>query len=98
MLVIALLPFILLTLLGMAAIWLLPAAFTRAGVWFVLLNAAGSVNDLALAAWVFFQPDSALVHNGGRDAAIYRADKVDPSWPALRDRVRVVLERTLVKP
>jgi hypothetical protein len=98
MLVIALLPFVLLTLLGTAAVWLLPAAFTRAGVWFVLLNAAGAINDLALAAWVFFQPDSALVHNGGRDAVIYRPEEVDPSRHGLRDRVRVVLERTLVKP
>jgi hypothetical protein len=98
MIAISIAPFLLLSLLGFLFLVLLPAAFAHLLVWFVLFNSVGSINDVAVAAWVFFQPDSALIQNNGRELKIYRvAGEVNPTLQ-LRDRIRVFLERVWTKP
>jgi hypothetical protein len=98
MISISIAPFLLLTLLGFLFLVTLPAVFTRLLVWFILLNGAGSINDVAVAAWVFFQPDSTLIQNDGLSIRIYRVEgKGEPSL-SLRDRIREFLEKVWIKP
>jgi hypothetical protein len=98
MIAISIAPFLILTLLGFLLLAMLPAAFTRLFVWFILLNGVGSINDVAVTAWIFFQPDSALIQNDGREIRIYRAEGGVNLTLKLRDRIRVFLERVWIKP
>jgi hypothetical protein len=90
-------PLVALTVIGVLVMAIISPALASLTVWFILLNAAGSVNDAAVAAWVFFQPDTALIHNNGRAMAIYRAGPEDCDRSSRRDRIRVLLEKALVK-
>jgi hypothetical protein len=98
MIAISIAPFLILTLLGFLLLVMLPAAFTRLSVWFILLNGVGSINDVAVTTWIFFQPDSALIQNDGREIRIYRAEGGVNLTLKLRDRIRVFLERVWIKP
>ena len=98
MIAISVAPFLILTLLGFLLLVMLPIAFTRLSVWFILLNGVGSINDVAVATWIFFQPASALIQNDGREIRIYRAIGEDNLTLKLRDRIRVFLERVWIKP
>jgi hypothetical protein len=97
MIAISIAPFLFLTLLGILMIVILPTAFTRLSVWFILLNGVGSINDGAVAAWVYFQPDTALIQNTGREIRIYRAEAAVSPASKRRDRIRVFLEKVWTK-
>jgi hypothetical protein len=65
--------------------------------WGVLFNVAGSVNDVAVALWLSLQPDTVLVKNSGNTLSIYRASDSQALEMGVRKRLRVLLERTLLK-
>jgi len=98
MIAISVAPFLILTVLGFLLLVMLPTAFARLSVWFILLNGVGSINDVAVATWIFFQPDSSLFQNDGREIRIYRAEGEGNLTLKLRDRIRVFLERVWIKP
>lgn len=97
MIVISAAPLVSLTVLGVLLLVILPPVLASLPIWFMLLNAAGSVNDVAVAVWVFFQPDSALIHNSGRAMEIYRAGMEGCGEMGYRDRIRMQLEKALGK-
>ena len=98
MIAISIAPFLILTLLGFLLLVILPTAFARLSVWLILLNGVGSINDVAVTTWIFFQPDSALIQNDGREIRIYRAQGGVNLTMKLRDRIRIFLERVWIKP
>ena len=91
-------PLVSLTVLGVLLLVILPPTLASLPVWLMLVNAAGSVNDAAVAAWVFFQPDSAVIHNNGRSMEVYRTEREDCGPSGTRERIRMLLEKAFVKP
>ncbi len=91
-------PLVSLTVLGVLMLLILPPTLASLPLWLMLVNAAGSVNDAAVAAWVFFQPDSAVIHNNGRSMEVYRTEKEDCGPSGTRERIRMLLEKAFVKP
>jgi hypothetical protein len=98
MIAISIAPFLSLTLLGCLLLVMLPSVFARLFVWFILFNGVGSINDVAVSTWIFFQPDSALIQNNGREIRIYRVKGETQLASNLRDRIRVALEKVWIKP
>jgi hypothetical protein len=97
MLIMSLAPFLLLTFIGLIFLTFTSGEFFRMTLWFVILNAVGSVNDLAVAGWLFFQPETALIENSGLTMAIYRANDEQSKQPGTKEKVRALLERYLLK-
>ena len=97
MLVMSLSPFLLLSMVGIIFLSFTSGEFFRMMLWAVLLNAVGSINDLAVAGWLFFQPDTALIENSGQALAIYRASDEQSKRLGAKEKVRVFMERYLAK-
>jgi hypothetical protein len=97
MLIMSLSPFLLLSMIGIMFLSFASGEFFRMTLWVVLLNAVGSINDLAVAGWLFFQPDTALIENSGQALAIYRASNEQPKKSGAKEKMRAIMERYLVK-
>lgn len=97
MLIMSLSPFLLLTMIGIIFLNFASGEFFRMTLWAVLLNAVGSINDMAVAGWLFFQPDSALIENSGQALAIYRVRDEPSKWPGTKEKVRVFMEWYLMR-
>lgn len=97
MLIMSLSPFLLLSVIGIIFLSFTSGEFFRMMLWAVLLNAVGSINDLAVAGWLFFQPDTALIENSGQALAIYRASDEQSKRLGAKEKVRVFMERYLMK-
>jgi hypothetical protein len=97
MLIMSLAPFLLLTFIGLILLTFTSGEFFRMTLWVVILNAVGSVNDLAVAGWLLFQPDTALIENSGQALAIYRVRDEPSKRPGAKEKMRVYMERYLMK-
>lgn len=75
-LVIGIAPFLLLTLLGLGLLFILSSSLALIMVGLMTVNAMGATGDLAVCALALFQPQSALVHDGGLEISIYRPAKI----------------------
>ena len=74
-LVVALAPLVLVTLLGVLAALVVPAAWLK-GVWLLLiLNTSGAVGDLWVVGWLLRQPESCLANDHGDAVTLYL-----PKW------------------
>ncbi len=70
-LVTALAPLVLISLIGILLFLFVPAGWL-ASVWFVLvINAAGSVGDLAVAVWLLRQPSTCLAQDTGSAVTLF---------------------------
>jgi hypothetical protein len=96
MLIMSLSPFLLLSLVGVILLRFTSGEFFQMTLWAMLLNAAGAINDLAVAGWLFFQPGTALIENNGQALAIYRINTA-PHKIGAKEKIRVLVERYLVK-
>ena len=96
MLIMSLSPFLLLSVIGIILLRFTSGEFFQMTLWAVLLNAVGAVNDLAVAGWLFFQPDTALIENSGQALSIYRINDGHSQKNGTREKIRVFLERYLV--
>jgi hypothetical protein len=97
MLAMSLSPFFLISIVGIIFLSFTSGEFFRMTFWVVLLNAAGAINDLAVAGWLFFQPDTALVENSGQALSIYRTNNGQPKRFGTKEKIRVFMERYLTK-
>ena len=97
MMIMSLAPFLLLSMIGITSLCFTSGEFFRMTLWAVLLNAVGSINDLAVAGWLFFQPDTALIENSGQALTIYRASDEQTIRTGAKEKMRVFLERYLAK-
>lgn len=76
-LVIALAPFLLLTVLGLLLITVVPAGWFFTLLVLVAVNASGAVGDVAIAIWVFLQPRDCLARDQGDEVTLYLPIKVE---------------------
>jgi hypothetical protein len=97
MLAMSLAPFCSLSILGIFLLSVTSGGLFRMILWAVLLNAIGSVNDLAVAAWVFLQPDTVLMKNSGLALSIYRTSDEQAQRLGVKENMRGFIERHLVK-
>jgi hypothetical protein len=97
MLIMLLSPFLLLSITGIIFLSFTSGEFFRMMLWAVLLNAAGAINDLAVAGWLFFQPDTTLIENSGQALSIYRTNDGQSKQFGTKEKVRVFMERYLIK-
>ena len=71
----ALAPLILISLIGILLFLFVPTGWL-ASVWFVLvINAAGSVGDLAVAVWLLRQPSTCLAQDTGSAVTLFVPEK-----------------------
>ncbi len=70
-LAVGLAPFVLLTLLGMAGVLILPTRTLPIVLLALTINAAGSVGDLAVVAWLLTKADTILVNDEGDRFTLY---------------------------
>ncbi len=70
--IVGLAPLVLITFMGLLLLPVVPSV----AVWPILLmmtaNAAGAVGDMAMAVWLLFQPETALIRDVGDAITIYR--------------------------
>lgn len=78
-LVVALAPFLLLSLLGLILLTWLPPAGIPGLLLFLVLNDGGAAGDLAVAAWLLTQPASCLAQDTGQAIVLYRTNSENPS-------------------
>lgn len=91
-------PLLVLSMLGILLLCLAsPGIFFKMLIWAILLNAIGAVNDLAVAAWVFFQPATVLIKNSGLALSIYRIPDDQSQKTDIKARIRGFMERRLIK-
>lgn len=76
----ALAPLLVLTVLGLAAVRLVPLSMAWIWVFFLLFNVAGSVSDVRVAAWLLRHPASARILDGGEVMTVFAPGPV-PSPP-----------------
>jgi hypothetical protein len=97
MLIMLLSPFLLLSMIGIIFLSFSSGEFFRTTLWIVILNAAGSINDLAVAGWLFFQPDTALIENTGQALTIYRQGEEQSARLGAKEKIREFMERYVAK-
>jgi hypothetical protein len=73
--VVGLMPFVLLTFLGLAVATLVPAAAAAWVLLAVVANAGGAAGDLMAAVWLLKQPSETLMHDTGLALTIYQPGK-----------------------
>ncbi len=81
---IALAPFVLITVAGLALLSLVPAVFVPALVLVVAVNAAESAGDVAVVMWLIVQPSNTLVQDKGYMERIHaaRTGSIRQTWYA----------------
>jgi hypothetical protein len=97
MIIVSLSPLCLLSITGILIFSIAPGGLLRMTLWATLLNAVGSVNDLAVATWIFFQPDTVMVKNSGRALSIYRIGDERAHRRGIIESVRIFMEQYLIK-
>ena len=65
-------PFVVITLVGVALLFVVPAAVVPPLLFIIVSNAAGAVGDFLMIAWLLRQPREALVKDTGSAITIYR--------------------------
>lgn len=90
-------PIVLLSAIGVLLLSFASPPVLQIILWGVLFNVAGSVNDVAVALLLILQPDTVLVKNSGNTLSIYRASDRQDLDMGVKERLRVLLERTLLK-
>lgn len=73
--IVGLMPFVLLTFLGLAVAALVPAAVAAWVLLAVVANAGGAAGDLMAAVWLLRQPSETLMHDTGLALTIYQPEK-----------------------
>jgi hypothetical protein len=94
-LVVSAAPVCVLTAIGALVLSVAPALVVRMAFWGMMCNLAGSVNDVAVATWVYLQPASVLVRNSGTALSVYRTSDQQGHEPMTKKRLRALLERSL---
>jgi hypothetical protein len=97
MIIMSLSPFCLLSIIGILILNIAPGGLLRMTLWATLLNAVGTVNDLAVATWIFFHPDTVLVKNSGWALSIYRIGDEQAHRRGIIENVRIFMEHYLIK-
>lgn len=69
--VVALAPFVLLTLAGVLLMWLLPVSTAPPLLFGILMNAGGSAGDFAVILWLIGRPSGVLIRDIGDSVSIY---------------------------
>ena len=70
-LLVGLAPLVVLSVVGMALVPFVPVSVLFVVLVVVVMNAAGSVGDLVMTAWVIVRPKSALVRDAGDAITLY---------------------------
>jgi hypothetical protein len=97
MIIMSLSPLCLLSIIGILIFSIAPGGLLRMTLWATLLNAAGSVNDLAVATWIFFQPGTVMIKNSGRALSIYKKRNDQVHKHGIIESVRIFMEQYLIK-
>lgn len=69
--VVALAPLVILTALGVAALWAVPASWILPLLLLVTLNASGAIGDILISFWTLWLPKDALIQDFGDGVSVY---------------------------
>ena len=69
--VVALAPLVILTALGVAALWVVPASCILPSLLLVTLNASGAIGDILISFWTLWLPKDALIQDFGDGVSVY---------------------------